>query len=75
MSDVKDRISGLGAGLRRRMLRRPRQPERLASAECSWDTMREVYQAQADRGVREAERGLRLIEQDRWPSSGQPRQR
>jgi len=37
--------------------------------------MREVYQAQADRGVREAERGLRLIEQDRWPSSGQPRQR
>jgi hypothetical protein len=35
--------------------------------------MREVYRQQAERGDPEAIRGLELIEQDRWPSSGRPR--
>jgi hypothetical protein len=37
--------------------------------------MRAVYQEQADRGDADAVRGLELIEQDRWPSSGRPRGR
>lgn len=40
---------------------------------CSWDAMRATYEEQAARGVPEAVRGLELIEQDRWPSSGRPR--
>jgi hypothetical protein len=45
------------------------------AAACSWDVLRAVYEEQAARGVPEAIRGLALIEQDRWPSSGRPRQR
>jgi|GEM_PF-6838023 len=42
---------------------------------CSWDRMRAVCEEQAARGDPEAVRGLDLIEQDRWPSSGRPRAR
>jgi len=42
---------------------------------CSWDAMKAIYEAQAQRGVPEALRGLELIEQDRWPTSGRPRER
>ncbi len=45
------------------------------SEACSWDAMCRVYREQAARGVAEAVRGLELIEQDRWPSSGSPRRR
>ena len=45
----------------------------LAPTECSWDALREVYEEQAARGVPEAVRGLELIQQDRWPTSGRPR--
>jgi hypothetical protein len=44
-----------------------------SGAACSWDAMRATYEEQAARGVPEAVRGLELIEQDRWPSSGRPR--
>lgn len=40
---------------------------------CSWQAMRHVYEEQAARGVPDAVRGLALIEQGRWPSSGRPR--
>jgi hypothetical protein len=42
---------------------------------CSWETMREVYRQQAERGVPEAIEGLARIEQGRWPGSGRPRDR
>ena len=45
------------------------------SRACSWDAMRSVYEEQAARGVPEARRGLELIEQGRWPSSGRLRER
>jgi hypothetical protein len=37
--------------------------------------MRAVYEEQARRGDPEAIKGLQLIDQDCWPSSGQPRGR
>jgi len=62
----------------RTLLRRP-APKPVAtkgSAEaCSWDALRTVYREQAQKGDPEAIRGLELIEQDRWPSSGRPRGR
>jgi len=36
----------------------------------SWDTMRGTYEEQWARGAPEAARGLKMIEQGRWPSSG-----
>jgi hypothetical protein len=36
---------------------------------CSSDTMRRTYEVQWERGVPEAVRGLKMIEQGRWPSS------
>ena len=66
------------ARLRSRLGRGPRQlvvgTEDGAEA-CAWEAMRATYQEQAARGVPEAVRGLELIEQDRWPASGQPRNR
>ena len=44
-------------------------------AACSWDRMRAVYEEQAARGVPEAVEGLEMIEQDRWPTNGQRRER
>jgi hypothetical protein len=40
---------------------------------CSWEVMRATYEEQAARGVPEAVKGLELIRQDRWPTSGRPR--
>lgn len=40
---------------------------------CSWEAMRATYQEQAARGIPEAMRGLELIEEGRWPTSGRPR--
>lgn len=59
---------------RRRSRRRDASPCE-ANAACSWDAMRETYEEQAARGVPEAIRGLELIEQGRWPSSGRQRER
>ena len=61
----------------RSRLRRPRDPSAAAcevGAACSWDAMRATYEEQAARGVPEAVRGLELIERDRWPTSGRPRE-
>ena len=55
-----------------RLSRRPRSSSVPGDA-CSWEAMRAVYQEQADRGDADAVRGLELIDQDRWPSSGRPR--
>lgn len=65
------------ARMRARLLRSPRSEETAceSAAACSWDAMRTTYEEQAARGVPEAVRGLELIEQDRWPSSGRPRGR
>jgi hypothetical protein len=60
----------------RALLHRSARPKGVAEgseASCSWEAMREVYRQQAERGDPEAIRGLELIEQDRWPSSGRPR--
>jgi hypothetical protein len=46
---------------------------RADAAACSWDVMRATYEEQAARGVPEAVRGLELIEEGRWPTSGRPR--
>ena len=40
---------------------------------CAWDAMRATYEEQAARGVPEAVRGLELIREDRWPTSGRHR--
>jgi hypothetical protein len=61
----------------RSMLRRSRRREASScetAAACSWDLMRETYEEPAARGVPEAIRGLKLIEQGRWPSSGRRRE-
>lgn len=61
----------------RSTLRRPRRREPSScetAAACSWEAMRETYEEQAARGIPEAIRGLELIEQGRWPSSGRPRE-
>jgi hypothetical protein len=42
-------------------------------AACSWDMLRATYEEQAARGIPEAVRGLELIDQGRWPTSGRPR--
>jgi hypothetical protein len=57
-----------------RLSRRPTSSAAPGDA-CSWEAMRAVYQEQADRGDPDAVRGLELIEQGRWPSSGRPRGR
>lgn len=54
---------------------RPRSVPLEEDAEvCSWRVMREVYAAQAARGIPEAIRGLERIDQGRWPTSGRPRE-
>jgi hypothetical protein len=62
--------------LRARLRRSPRSTAAACetSAACSWDVMRATYEEQAARGVPEAVHGLELIEQDRWPTSGRPRE-
>ena len=60
----------------RAFLRRPKANAADAptdTAACSWDAMRATYEEQAARGVPEAIRGLELIEQGRWPTSGRKR--
>jgi hypothetical protein len=60
----------------RALLHRPVRRAAVATgpaAVCSWEAMRAVYREQAERGDPGAIRGLELIEQDRWPSSGRPR--
>lgn len=42
-------------------------------AACSWDALRATYEEQAARGIPEAVRGLELIDQGRWPTSGRRR--
>lgn len=63
--------------LRFRLRRSPGPTEAACEtgAACSWEAMRATYEEQAARGVPEARRGLELIEQDRWPTSGRPRER
>lgn len=51
----------------------PQRDEATSAAACSWEELRATYEEQAARGVPEAIRGLELIEQDRWPTSGRPR--
>ncbi len=66
------------ARLRSILRRDPRSVDEACDDEgsaCSWDAMRVVYEEQAEQGVPEAVRGLELIEQDRWPSNGRPRER
>jgi hypothetical protein len=54
--------------------RTPAEDGRVNGAACSWDAMRATYEEQAARGVPEAVRGLELIEEGRWPTSGRPRE-
>ena len=63
--------------LRSKVRRAPSRDEAACEtgAACSWDVMRATYEEQAARGVPEAIRGLELIDQDRWPTSGRPRER
>ena len=56
----------------RRVTRRGPDPLALPP-NCSWEAMRQVYEEQAARGVPEAVKGLEYIEQDRWPTTGRPR--
>jgi len=66
------------ARLRSALRRGPRSVDEACDDEgtvCSWDAMRAVYEEQAARGEPEAIRGLELIERERWPSSGRPRER
>lgn len=63
------------AHLRSKLRRTPDRPDEACASgsACSWDALRTVYEEQAERGVPEAVAGLRLIEQDRWPTSGRSR--
>jgi hypothetical protein len=70
---MPDPVSRLRA-LLRRPVPRPAATGR-SDAACSWEALRAVYREQAGRGDPEAVRGLELMEQDRWPSSGRPRGR
>ena len=38
----------------------------------SMEAMRRVYEMQAARGIPEAVKGLAMLDQGRWPSSGRP---
>lgn len=61
----------------RSLVRRTRgpAPPRATDEGCAWDAMRAAFEAQARRGDPAAIRGLALIDEGRWPSSGQPRGR
>ena len=65
-------LSRIRAALRRSDM--PVEDARVSGAACSWDEMRATYEEQAARGVPEAVRGLELIEEGRWPTSGRPRE-
>jgi len=77
-STIPDTIVAMHQAIARLRATLRREPERadprsVDAIACSWDSMRRTYEEQAARGVPEAIRGLELIEQDRWPSSGRPR--
>jgi hypothetical protein len=70
---MQGRLAGFRLRTLRTLRREPISPARADGEACSWEAMAAVYREQAARGEPEAIRGLALIEQDRWPSSGRPR--